>query len=136
MTYFAGVRVLELGGGVAANAATRIPAEFGPAVVKVEEGAGDPLRAIPPPDSAGTSALLAEAPLRIEVPALVAHAGNVDSLVMVYRLTGVEPERGLYGSQAFPAGDGYVLIANPMAERFPNVCRAMGRPELLDDDRF
>src|SRR5207249_1324372 len=70
------------------------------------------------------------------IPALVAHAGNVDSLVTVYRITGVEPERGLYGSQAFPASDGYVLIANPMAERFPNACRAIGLPGLVDDPRF
>ena len=59
MSYFAGVRVLEMGGGLAVGAATRILADFGADIARVERSAPDPLRSIPPLDATGASALFA-----------------------------------------------------------------------------
>jgi len=45
---YAGVRILELGGGLAAAFCTRLFADFGADVIKIEPRQGDPLRVTPP----------------------------------------------------------------------------------------
>lgn len=45
---YAGVRILELGGGLAAAFCTRLFADFGADVIKIEPLQGDPLRVAPP----------------------------------------------------------------------------------------
>jgi crotonobetainyl-CoA:carnitine CoA-transferase CaiB-like acyl-CoA transferase len=54
----------------------------------------------------------------------------------------INPTRsGLHSWYAVPAGifkakDRYMIIIAPLEHQFPNLCRAMGRPELATDPRF
>lgn len=54
----------------------------------------------------------------------------------------ISPTRsGLHSWYAVPAGifrakDHYMIIIAPLEHQFPNLCRAMGQPELADDPHF
>ncbi len=48
MTPFAGLRVVELGTGIALAFCGKLCADFGAEVIKVEPSGGDPLRRMPP----------------------------------------------------------------------------------------
>jgi crotonobetainyl-CoA:carnitine CoA-transferase CaiB-like acyl-CoA transferase len=59
-----------------------------------------------------------------------------------YFVTGDPPKR--MGSrhptiapyQAFPTRDGYVVVAGASEKTWRNLCRALDRPDLIDDERF
>ena len=52
----------------------------------------------------------------------------------IRRVGGGHPQLVPY--QVFPAADGYIVLAC-LSDRFwPGVCRALGRPELADDERY
>jgi CoA:oxalate CoA-transferase len=42
----------------------------------------------------------------------------------------------LFPYDVFPTSDGYVAILVVTTQQWPNFCNAMGRPELIDDERF
>ncbi len=42
----------------------------------------------------------------------------------------------LFPYDVFPTADGYVAILVVTTQQWPNFCNAMGRPELIDDERF
>ena len=63
MRLFEGIRVLEIGGGIAADYATKLFADYGAEVIKIEPPAGDPVRRMVPfinnvPDENGSAVFL------------------------------------------------------------------------------
>lgn len=63
MRLFEGIRILEVGGGIAADYATKLFADYGAEVIKVEPPAGDPVRRMVPfinqvPDENGSAVFL------------------------------------------------------------------------------
>ena len=63
MRLFEGIRVLEIGGGIAADYATRLFADYGAEVIKIEPPTGDPVRRMVPfignvPDENGSAVFL------------------------------------------------------------------------------
>ena len=59
--------------------------------------------------------------------------------ITAYHGAGVEPRRGessVAPSGTYPCKDGWVLITAGDQHHWPRVCRAMGKPEWLDDPRF
>lgn len=75
-------------------------------------------------------------PQRIEVSGMEALMGNADSLVDVYAFTGLPNPRGLHRSSAVPCADGYVHIPLLRQEYNVRLCRIIGHPELLEEERF
>jgi crotonobetainyl-CoA:carnitine CoA-transferase CaiB-like acyl-CoA transferase len=78
----------------------------------------------------------------IEVSAVEALAGNVDSFFVVWSFGGAEmPRTGGQSKVAYPAGnyrcgDGYVMFAAAGERFFARLCEGIGHPELLTDPRF
>ena len=63
MRLFEGIRVIEIGGGIAADYATKLFADYGAEVIKVEPPQGDPVRRMVPfinnvPDEVGSAVFL------------------------------------------------------------------------------
>jgi len=78
----------------------------------------------------------------IDVAAVEALAGNVDSYFLTWSFTGVESQRAAGRSKAaYPAGnyrckDGWVMFAASGERFFARLCEALGHPELFTDPRF
>jgi len=62
-----------------------------------------------------------------------------ERMIMLYSLTGVEPERGrlkhLYPRGAFKCKDGYLALNVPDDIIWARLCRLMGREDLIEDKR-
>ncbi|TAJ17917.1 MAG: CoA transferase [Dehalococcoidia bacterium] len=96
--------------------------------------------------AAGAAALWARAngePAReIEVSAVEALAGNVDTWFVAWQFQGAETPRASGQSKlAYPAGcyrcaDGYVVFAAAGQPFFNRLCEGIGHPELATDPRF
>lgn len=78
----------------------------------------------------------------IEVPAVEALAGNVDSFFLLWSFTGAEALRVAGQSHAaYPAGnyrckDGWVMFAASGPRFFQRLCDALGQPDLPQDPRY
>lgn len=78
----------------------------------------------------------------VEVSAVEALAGNVDTWFLIWEFQGAESPRAVGPSkQAYPAGcyacaDGHVVFASANPPFFDRLCEAIGRPELAKDPRF
>lgn len=78
----------------------------------------------------------------IDIAAVEALAGNVDSYFLTWSFTGVESQRaGGRSKAAYPAGnyrcnDGWVMFAASGDRFFARLCEALGHPELFTDPRF
>lgn len=81
-------------------------------------------------------------PREVEVSAVEAMAGNVDTWFVVWEFSGAEWPRSAGQSRtAYPAGcyecsDGYVVFASANPPFFNRLCEAIGHPELITDERF
>ncbi|WP_435156634.1 CaiB/BaiF CoA transferase family protein [Haladaptatus sp. DFWS20] len=79
---------------------------------------------------------------KIDVSLLDGQVAWMSYMASNYFATGTPP--GRMGSkhptiapyQAFPTADGYVVIAVPSPNLWPKFCTAIGRDDLVDDDRF
>jgi len=62
-----------------------------------------------------------------------------ERMIMLYSLTGVEPERGrlshLFPRGAFKCKDGYLALNVPDDIIWARLCRLMGREDLIKDER-
>jgi crotonobetainyl-CoA:carnitine CoA-transferase CaiB-like acyl-CoA transferase len=78
----------------------------------------------------------------IEVSAVEALAGNVDSMFISWSFSGAEsPRAGGQSKAAYPAGnyrckDGHVMFAAAGERFFQRLCEGIGHPELITDARF
>ena len=78
----------------------------------------------------------------VEVAGVEALMGNVDSSFFLWAVNGAEQprtagqSRRIYPMGAYPCKDGYVLFSAARAPFFPNLCRAIGYPEMGTDPRF
>lgn len=82
------------------------------------------------------------APREVEVAAVEAMTGNVDTWFLIWEFQGAEWPRVTGQSKAaYPAGcyecaDGYVVFASANPPFFHRLCEAIGHPELITDERF
>jgi len=63
----------------------------------------------------------------------------IERPIALYSLTGEVMRRGpdkVVPIAAFKVADGYVALTAPSDEMWQRLCRAMGRPDLIDDARF
>jgi CoA:oxalate CoA-transferase len=79
---------------------------------------------------------------KIDVSLLDGQAAWMSYQAMNYFATGDAPGRmgsrhpSIAPYQAFEAADGYVVVACSSNGFWPGFCEAIGRPDLIDDDRF
>jgi crotonobetainyl-CoA:carnitine CoA-transferase CaiB-like acyl-CoA transferase len=79
---------------------------------------------------------------RIDISMLECAAASLSYMSQNALATGVSPERmgsrhpSIVPYQAFPTRDGFVVIAAGSQPIWERLCRAIGKPELLDDPRF
>ena len=77
---------------------------------------------------------------QVDVSALEALVGNVDSRSLFYEYTGVKTSRerwpGGIPQGAYPCQDGYVVMGVGYDLYFRRLCDAMGRPDIAEDPRF
>ena len=77
---------------------------------------------------------------QVDVSAMEALAGNVDNRPLFYAYSGIKSGRGNwpggYPQGAYPCIDGYVVFGIGYGMFFERLCRAMGRPDLVEDPRF
>ena len=77
---------------------------------------------------------------QVDVSALEALVGNVDSRSLFYEYTGVKTTRerwpGGIPQGAYPCQDGYVVMGVGYDLYFRRLCDAMGRPDIAQDPRF
>ena len=77
---------------------------------------------------------------QVDVSALEALVGNVDSRSLFYEYTGVKTTRerwpGGIPQGAYPCQDGYVVMGVGYDLYFRRLCDAMGRPDIAEDPRF
>ena len=76
-----------------------------------------------------------------EVSAVEALAGNVDTSFVAWSLAGGAPSVPRRSRNTYPVGtygckDGFVQLTAGDSPFFERACRAIGRPEFLDDMRF
>ncbi len=79
---------------------------------------------------------------RVEVSMLAGLLSALTTRLASHWATGVDPQR--FGSahsvvapyQAFKTADGHVVAGAWAEESWPRFCRAVGRPDLVDDERF
>ncbi len=77
----------------------------------------------------------------VEVPAVEAISGNVDSWFVPWLFSGIDPPRGPGVQAGYPTGffqcsDGLLIFAAGTDPFFSRLCQAIGRPELAADPRF
>ena len=78
----------------------------------------------------------------IEVAAVEAMAGNVDSFFAIWTFSGMDlprpagPSKAAYPAGNYECGDGYVLFAAQGEPFFSRLCAGIGHPEMLEDPRF
>ena len=76
----------------------------------------------------------------IDLSILEALAGNVDCRITVASYAGAAVGRewraGDYLRGAYPCKDGFILFGSGADRYFRRLCRAMGRPDLLEDPRW
>ena len=78
----------------------------------------------------------------IDLSLLDAQVAAVSSMAMSYLVAGVLPERVGLGSQLtapygdFDCADGKMMIAVGNDKQFAQLCKVIGRPDLLQDERF
>jgi crotonobetainyl-CoA:carnitine CoA-transferase CaiB-like acyl-CoA transferase len=79
---------------------------------------------------------------KVDVSLLDSQVAWMSYMASNYFATGTAPGRmgskhpTLAPYQAFPTADGYVVIAVPSPNLWPKFCTAIGREDLIDDDRF
>ncbi|MBI3858255.1 MAG: CoA transferase [Planctomycetes bacterium] len=79
---------------------------------------------------------------RIDVSMLDCAAASLSYLAQNVLATGISPERmgsrhpSIVPYQAYPTRDGYIVVAGGSQPIWERLCRAIGRPELLQDARF
>ena len=78
----------------------------------------------------------------IEVAAVEAMAGNVDSFFAIWTFSGADlprpagPSKLAYVAGNYECADGFVLFASQGEPFFSRLCTGIGHPELLEDPRF
>ncbi|MCR4391338.1 MAG: CoA transferase [Candidatus Acetothermia bacterium] len=78
----------------------------------------------------------------VEVTLAECSAAALVNVAQAFLLTGEEPKRlgtahpHIVPYQAFPAGDGLLMVAVGTDDQFRALCAAVGRPELAGDPRF
>lgn len=78
----------------------------------------------------------------VEVTLTECSAAALVNVAQAFLLTGEEPQRlgtahpHIVPYQAFPAGDGLLMVAVGTDDQFRALCAAVGRPELAGDPRF
>jgi crotonobetainyl-CoA:carnitine CoA-transferase CaiB-like acyl-CoA transferase len=72
----------------------------------------------------------------IDVSGLEAQLCSVDNLFLMWTLGRWEPPRGLYPPYTYPCADSYILLGAVGPRYLAGMARAIGRPELVVDERF
>lgn len=77
----------------------------------------------------------------IDISMVEAMMGNVDSRLVMHLYDGSLTPRaaatpGGYPMGAYPCADGFIIFASMGDRFFRRICRAIGRPDLLDDPRW
>lgn len=78
----------------------------------------------------------------VEVAAVEALAGNVDSFFAIWTFSGMDlprtagPSKMAYVAGNYECADGFVLFASQGEPFFSRLCTGIGHPELLEDPRF